>query len=197
MKGTLITIMFFILGCIFSIYNLTPDVLLENDLSTYALYGLMTLVGVSLGMDKSSIDILKKANLGLLLVPVSIGTGSIVGSGLAYWFISESFTEGMAVGAGFGYYSLSSIIISSTYDSILGVIALLSNISRELLSLLLAPVLVKAFGKMSPIASAGATSMDTTLPVITQFSGKEYAVIALFSGIVLTVLVPLLIPLIL
>ncbi len=197
MKGTVITLLFFIVGCILSIYNLIPDYLIENDLSTYALYGLMTLVGVSLGMDESSINILKKVNLGLLLVPVSIGIGSIVGSGLAYRLISESFTEGMAVGAGFGYYSLSSIIISSTYDSVLGVIALLSNISRELFSLVMAPVLVKAFGKMSPIASAGATSMDTTLPVITKFSGKEYALIALFSGIVLTILVPLLIPLIL
>ncbi|MBK3516907.1 lysine exporter LysO family protein [Carboxylicivirga marina] len=197
MKGTLITVMFFVVGCLLSIYNFTPKVLLENDLSTYALYGLMALVGVSLGMDESSINILKKANLGLLLVPISIGAGSIIGSGIAYWTISESFKEGMAVGAGFGYYSLSSIIISNTYDSILGVIALLSNISRELLSLLLAPVLVKAFGKMSPIASSGATSMDTTLPVITKFSGKEYAVVALFSGIVLTILVPILIPMIL
>ena len=197
MKGALITLLFFVFGCVLSLSELTPEVLLEHDLSTYALYGLMTLVGVSLGVDEASINILKKANLGLLLVPVSIGFGSIVGSGIAYWLISESFTEGMAVGAGFGYYSLSSIIISNTYDSILGVIALLSNISRELLSLLLAPVLVKVFGKMSPIASAGATSMDTTLPVITRFSGKEYAIVALFSGIVLTILVPLLIPLIL
>ncbi|TRX71410.1 lysine exporter LysO family protein [Carboxylicivirga sp. M1479] len=197
MKGTLITLLFFVSGCLLSVYGYTPQFLVENDLSTYALYALMTLVGVSLGMDESSINILKKANLGLVLVPISIGVGSIVGSGIAYWMIAESFTEGMAVGAGFGYYSLSSIIISSTYDSILGVIALLSNISRELFSLLMAPILVKLFGKMAPIASSGATSMDTTLPVITRFSGKEYALIALFSGIVLTILVPLLIPLIL
>lgn len=197
MKGTIITVLFFVLGCVLSIYDLTPAVLLENDYSTYALYALMGLVGVSLGMDEASINILKKVNVGLLLVPVSIGVGSILGSGLAYWLIAEPFVEGMAVGAGFGYYSLSSIIISNTYDSILGVIALISNISRELISLLMAPVLVKTFGKMSPIASAGATSMDTTLPVITRFSGKEYALIALFSGIVLTILVPLLIPLIL
>jgi len=197
MKGTLITLLFFVCGCLLSVYGFTPQILLENDLSTYALYGLMALVGISLGMDESSINILKKANVGLILVPISIGAGSILGSGIAYLLIAESFVEGMAVGAGFGYYSLSSIIISSTYDSILGVIALLSNISRELLSLLLAPLLVKAFGKMAPIASSGATSMDTTLPVITRFSGKEYALIALFSGIVLTILVPLIIPLIL
>lgn len=197
MKGTLITLAFFVGGCALTLLHFIPSFFIENDLSTYALYILMTLVGVSLGMDESSIDILKKANLGLILVPVSIGIGSIVGAGIAYMFISESFQEGMAVGAGFGYYSLSSIYISSTYDTTLGVIALLSNISRELLTLLLTPLLVKYFGKMSPIASAGATSMDTTLPIITQFSGKDYALISLFSGIVLTILVPILLPIIL
>ncbi|NLR94331.1 MULTISPECIES: lysine exporter LysO family protein [Flammeovirga] len=197
MKGTLITLAFFVGGCILSLLGITPDFFIENDLSTYALYILMALVGVSLGLDESSIDILKKANLGLVLVPVSIGFGSIIGAGLAYTLIAESFREGMAVGAGFGYYSLSSIYISNTYDTTLGVIALLSNISRELLTLLITPILVKRFGKMSPIASAGATSMDTTLPVITQFSGKEYALVSLFSGIVLTIMVPILLPIIL
>lgn len=197
MKGTLITLAFFIGGCTLTLLDFIPSFFIENDLSTYALYILMALVGVSLGMDESSVDILKKANLGLILVPFSIGIGSITGAGLAYVMIAESFREGMAVGAGFGYYSLSSIYISSTYDTTLGVIALLSNISRELLTLLITPLLVKSFGKLSPIASAGATSMDTTLPIITQFSGKEYALISLFSGIVLTFLVPILLPIIL
>jgi len=68
MKGTLITLLFFVCGCLLSVYGFTPQILLENDLSTYALYGLMALVGISLGMDESSINILKKANVGLILV---------------------------------------------------------------------------------------------------------------------------------
>ncbi len=39
--------------------------------------------------------------------------------------------------------------------------------------------------------------MDTTLPVIVKFTGKDYGIIAIFSGIVLTVLVPVLVTLIL
>ncbi|MFV0522822.1 MAG: lysine exporter LysO family protein [Mangrovibacterium sp.] len=197
MKGALITLAFFICGILVSINGIVHDFFLENDLSSYALYVLMTLVGISLGMDKSALNILKKVNIGLLLVPVSIAIGSVIGAGIAYCIISEPFREGMAVGAGFGYYSLSSIIISNNYDPILGVIALLSNIIRELFSLVAAPILVKLFGKLSPIASAGATSMDTTLPIISQYSGKDYVVVSLFSGIILTILVPILIPLIL
>jgi len=74
--------------------------------------------------------------------------------------------------------------------------ALISNISREIFTLIATPILVKFFGKLSPIASGGATSMDTTLPVIAKFSGREYAVISVFSGVVLTILVPFIITLI-
>ena len=58
-------------------------------------------------------------------------------------------------------------------------------------------VFVKYFGKLAPIASGGATSMDTTLPVITKFTGTEYAIIAVFSGTVLTIIVPFLVTFIL
>jgi uncharacterized membrane protein YbjE (DUF340 family) len=50
------------------------------------------------------------------------------------------------------------------------------------------------FGKLAPVASGGATSMDSTLPIIVTASGKEYAMISVFSGIVLTILVPFLVP---
>jgi uncharacterized membrane protein YbjE (DUF340 family) len=62
---------------------------------------------------------------------------------------------------------------------------------------LLTPILVKYFGNLAGIASGGATAMDTTLPVITRYSGKSYAVVAVFSGIVLTILVPFLVTFIL
>ena len=80
---------------------------------------------------------------------------------------------------------------------VLGVIALLANLSREIITLIFAPLFVRLFGKLAPIASGGATAMDTTLPIVARFSGKEYAIIAFFSGIVLTVLVPILVPFIL
>ncbi len=196
MKGAVISLLFFVLGCLLPLCGIIPIELVDSDWSTYALYALMLLVGISLGMDKKALDILKKANIGMLLVPLSIAVGSILGAGLSYLFVSESFREGMAVGAGFGYYSLSSIIISESHP-VLGIIALLSNILRELIALIAAPVFVKYFGKLSPIAAAGATSMDTVLPIIRQYSGKDYVIISLFSGIVLTILVPVLIPVIL
>ena len=105
----------------------------------------------------------------------------------------RTVAEIMAVGSGFGYYSLSSIFITEYKGAELGTIALLSNIIRELIALLFAPFLVKYFGKLSPIAVGGATTMDTTLPVILKFSGKEFLVVSLFSGFVLDLSVPFLV----
>ena len=99
----------------------------------------------------------------------------------------------MAVAAGFVYYSLSSIFITEYKCPELGTIALLSNIMREIIALLGAPLLVKYFGKLAPISVGGATTMDTTLPIITRCSGKEFVIISIFHGFVVDFSVPFLV----
>ncbi len=197
MKSIAIALICFAVGCTLAVVDFIPSLFVETDYSIYSLYLLMFLAGTSIGSDRESIQILKKINLGFCLVPTSVVCGSLLGAGLAYLFIGKSFQEGMAVGAGFGYYSLSSIYISANHSESLGVIALLSNIFRELTTLIITPFLVRYVNPLSPVVCAGATSMDTALPVISKFSGKEYVLIALFSGICLTVLVPVILPFIL
>ena len=198
MKNSLIILSFFAFGLILGIYKYIPNILIENDISVYILYALMFFVGISIGSDKESLKVLRKANIKIFLIPISIIIGSLLGSALISIFISDiSAKESMAVGAGFGYYSLSSILITEIYDETLGIIALLSNIMRESFTLVATPFLVKYFGKLAGIASGGATSMDTTLPIIVRYSGKEWAIISVFSGIILTLVVPFLVPFIL
>jgi uncharacterized membrane protein YbjE (DUF340 family) len=197
-KGSLIILAFFTAGLLGGMFNIFPDWILNEDLSTYALYILMFLVGISIGSDKGAFYILKKMKLKVLLVPGVVIIGSLAGTALVSVFLPGiKPNEAMAVGAGFGYYSLSSIVISELSSQELGVIALLSNIMREIATLLAVPLMIKYFGKLAGIASGGATAMDTTLPVIVKFSGKEFGIIAVFSGIVLTAVVPVLVTLLL
>ncbi len=194
MKNSLIILGFFTVGLLFGLVDIVPKLLIETDFSMYALYILMFLVGISVGADRSSWSVIRKINIKIVFVPLSVIVGSLIGAAAVSFLLSNiSIRESMAIGAGFGYYSLSSIFISKLCNETLGVIALLSNISRELITLVATPIFVKYFGKLAGIAAGGATSMDTTLPIITQYSGKEWAIISVFSGIVLTVLVPFLV----
>jgi uncharacterized membrane protein YbjE (DUF340 family) len=188
----------FVLGVILALYKFLPNFLIENDFSTYSLYALMFFVGIGIGADSNALSVIRKTKIKILLVPLSVIVGSLLGAAVISSFLSEiNVIEAMAVGAGFGYYSLSSIFITEISGETLGVIALLSNISREILTLLATPFFVKYFGKLAGIASGGATSMDTCLPIISESTGKEWAIIAVFSGVVLTIVVPFLVPFIL
>ncbi|MBU1355739.1 MAG: lysine exporter LysO family protein [Candidatus Edwardsbacteria bacterium] len=198
MKNSLIIVGFFALGVILAVTSLVPEAIIRIDLSAYALYILMFLVGIGIGADRKAWEILKNARLKIVLVPLTVIIGTLMGVSFISVFLKDiNLRESLAVGAGFGYYSLSSIFIGQISGQALGVVALISNISREIITLLGTPLLVRYFGKLAPIASGGATSMDTTLPIITKFTGKEYAIISVFSGVVLTILVPFLVTFIL
>lgn len=192
MKTSLFIVTFFILGIIIGKQGWLNGIM-DSKLSSYVLYGLMFLVGISMGIDKNAFKLIVKASWKVFFVPLAIIIGSLLGSALISLFLNKiSCLDALTVGSGFGYYSLSSIMISEIRGEELGTIALLSNLIREIITLLFTPVLIWTFGTLAPIAAGGATAMDTTLPVITKFSGKEYAAIAVFSGTILTLLVPVL-----
>lgn len=194
MKTSLIILLFFAVGVLAGTLDFLPAALNGKDLSTWALYLLMFLVGISIGADDRALEALKSHGLKLFLVPLATIIGTFAGVAAIHLATTNLLLgESMAVGAGFGYYSLSSIIIGELHSEALGVTALLANVMREIITLLLAPFFVLWFGKLSPISAGGATSMDTTLPIITRASGNEFAIVSLFHGMVLTILVPLLV----
>ena len=194
MKGSFIVLSIFVVGMLLAYLGVLPSVMAQYDLSTIALYFLMFMVGVSIGADEHVVAILKSVNFKIVLVPIGVVVGTIIGAFLVSFLVKGIDTKNvLAIGSGFGYYSLSSIFIGKISGNQMGVVALLANMIRELSTLMLAPLYVRLFGRLAPVAAAGATSMDTCLPVIMKYSGKEVAIIALFSGIALTIVVPFLV----
>lgn len=199
MKGSLIVVGFFVLGCLLGGSGYLPDVILENDITIYVLYLLMFQVGISIGSDKKLKEILCSIRPKLLLVPLATIVGTLAASALVGLFISKwSVFDCLAVGSGFAYYSLSSILITQLKEASLGIqmatelgtIALMANIMREIMALLGAPLFVRYFGRLSPICAGGATTMDTTLPIITRYSGKDLVFVSIFHGIIVDFTVP-------
>ena len=194
MKGSITIVSFFIAGVLLGRFIDIPAILTAEAPTLYALYALMFLVGISIGSDKKALQALKQQNLKIILVPLATIIGTLIGSALISFALSDrSITDCLAVGSGFGYYSLSSILITQYKGAELGTIALVSNIMRELLALLAAPLLIRYFGKLAPISVGGATTADTTLPIITKFCGKEFVIISIVHGITVDLSVPFLV----
>ena len=190
MKGSLIILFFFCSGVLLARLELIPAYLLEHDCTVYALWLLMLLVGISIGSDRRLGEILRTLKPRVLLLPLATTVGTFAGTALVSLFLSYSVSECLAVGAGFAYYSLSSIFISQYKGAELGTIALISNIARELITLLLTPLLARYLGPLAPISCGGASTMDTTLPVITRYCGKEWIFVSIVHAMILDFSVP-------
>ncbi len=202
MMGGAIVVAFFALGCICGWLDFLPDILQDGSFSMYVLYALMIQVGISIGSDKQLKEILMGLNPKLLFLPL----GTIIGTLIFVAAVTPAITgfkfpDTLAVGAGFGYYSLSSLLITeikgvssgAVFAAQLGTMALMSNIMREVITLLLAPFIRKVFGKLAPISVGGATSMDSTLPVISAVCGKDMVFISIFHGVLVDFSVPFLV----
>lgn len=192
MKESLIVLLYFSLGVLAGRLGFLPSGALElvHEASTLAVYAMLAAVGLTLGFDVRAWRILRDLKGWVVLVPLVIVIGTFLG-GLAAWSVLDmSLRDVMAVAAGFGYYSLSSMLINQLADVSLGSMALVSNMVRELVTLLFAPLMARVFGGLGPLSAAGAAS-DTCLPAIIRTSGERNTILGIFSGMVLTIAVPL------
>lgn len=192
MRQSIIYLLVFAVGVLFAAIGWMPEMLLNSDISKWVLYALLFFVGIQIGTSKNMFSAVKRFGWKIMLVPLATTVGTFVGVALLSFLLpNRSLTDCLSVGAGFAYYSLSSILITEFRGAELGTVALLANIMREFIVLIGAPWIVKYFGNLAPISAGGATTMDTTLPIISKFSGTEYVVIALFHGMLIDFSVPL------
>ena len=197
MKGSLVVVAFFCAGCMIgAVNNFQYDM---HSVSMYVLYALMLQVGISIGSNKKLKELIKSLRLKMLLVPIATITGTLLFSALASLLLSQwSVFDCMAVGSGFAYYSLSSILITQFKEpsiglqlaTELGTIALLANIFREMTALIGAPLFRKYFGYLAPISAAGIGSSDISLAAIARYSGPEAVPVAIVHGILINISMP-------
>ena len=204
MKGSMIIVGAFIIGCVAGVGGWLPDWLAGGDVTMWILYALMLQVGISIGSDSRLKEILRTLSPRLLLLPIATIVGTLVATFAVSFLLSRwSAAEVLAVGSGMGYYSLSSILITSLKEPTvgavvaaeLGTIALIANIFREMMTLIFAPLMVRWFSPLGPISAGGATTMDVTLPVIARISGKDWVFVSIVHGIVVDFSVPFLVSL--
>lgn len=204
MGSSLMIVGAFVVGALVAALGLLPQELIPADLEMWLLYALMFQVGISVGTDSRLKETLRSLSPRLLLVPLATILGTMIMAFAVSFFISRwNVGEVMAVGCGFGYYSLSSILVSSLKEASIGVqaaaelgtVALIANVFREMMTLVFAPLMVRWFSPLAPICAGGATTMDVTLPVITRYSGQAWVFVSIVHGVVVDFSVPILVPL--
>ncbi|MEG2017579.1 MAG: lysine exporter LysO family protein [Clostridium sp.] len=181
------------IGC--GYFVLPPEIVSSMDqVTSISLFVLIFLVGIDIGGNKKLFEDLKKLGLKVLIIPFGGVVGSLLGGLIIGTIFSMPIREGLSIGSGFGWYSLSGVMLKELGGDTLGAIAFLSNVFRELLTVILIPILAKKLNSYTAIAPAGATSMDTTLPLIAKATNSEVAVVGFINGVVLSSLVPILVP---
>lgn len=164
-----------------------------STISEYLLYILMFSVGISLGVSEGIVDKIKTYNIKVIFIPVGVIIGSILGGIICSFILDMNFRHSLAIASAMGWYSLSGVMLETLANTQIGVIAFLSNLLREFIAFISIPILIKFFNPYTAIAAAGATSEDTTLPVLIKYGGAEYIIISVISGVLCSVAVPILI----
>ncbi len=159
-----------------------------ETLAEWVLYVLLALIGCQLrnsGMPLRQI-LLNRHGLAIALM---LAATSLLGGLIAAPLLDLRISEGLALAAGFGWYSLSAILVGDQLGPAMGGVAFFNDLARELLAFVLIPLLIRRHAALA-IGYGGATSMDFTLPVIQQHGGVTCVPVAVVSGFILSLLSP-------
>lgn len=195
MRGSLIILCCFVAGLLLARLGWLPQAVLSRGdlIGRYILFALIFIVGLQIGLTEGLFAQLKGQPKRYWFLPLCTVFGSLAGvAAVSLLLPDRPLAESLAVGSGFAYYSLSSILIGQTLGAGWATVALLANILREMTALLAAPLLSR-ISRLGLISVAGATSMDTTLPTITRFCGPAYAPLAAYHGFLVDLSVPFLV----
>jgi uncharacterized membrane protein YbjE (DUF340 family) len=163
-----------------------------SEKSEWVLMLLMFSVGISVGTNRDIFQKLRKMDLRVWMVPIGVIVGSLLGGVVCNFLMPLGFRETVSIGAGMGWYSLSGVMLSDFYGAQIGAVAFMSNLLRELLSFLTIPLAVKYLNPYAAIALAGATSEDTTLPILMRHASAEMVVYSVMNGVLTSAAVPIL-----
>ena len=129
-------------------------------------------------------------NWRIMLVPMGCIVGSLAGAFFTAAIVKDiSLKDLIMLSQGYGFYSMTGIVVTELKNAELGSIALMNDLFREIIAILLMYSIGWRYPR-SAISSAAATAMDVTLPMVKQACGKEFIPHAMVSGFILSVLAP-------
>lgn len=169
--------------------NVAAGVWVSDYVFNGSLLLLLFVMGLVFGLDKDSMAKIRQVGFKILIVPFAVACGSILGGVVGGLILGIDVVAAAAVSAGYGWYTLAGPLVRQLFGPEWGTLGFVVNFLRELLTVISISLLVK-IDKHAPIASGGATTMDTTLPIIVQYCGSDELITAFSSGFTLSLIAP-------
>ena len=174
--------------------------LFETICSKSLVIGLSTLLGIigfNMGLSGDMAKHLRGVGLSVIVIPVLAVAGSLVG-GAVYGLLSDlSVREGIAISAGFGWYTLAPGLITEGGYNVAGAISFLHNVMRETLGIIGIPMFARYIGYLEATAVPGVAAMDVCLPITERSTRPEVVVYSFVTGLLMCISVPVIVPLVL
>lgn len=162
----------------------------SGQAATGALMVLLLLIGCQLRNAGIALRKVLFNRQGLGIALTILCTSMLAGLALVP-LLSLSWSQVLAMVSGFGWYSLSAIVIGDALGPLWGSAAFLNDMLREIIALVTIPALMSVRPALA-IGYGGATTMDFTLPVIQRAGGIGAVPVAMASGFILSLLSPIL-----
>lgn len=180
-------ILYVVAGLILGLMVTIPGDWVDNA-SEAILLLLLFFIGIQLRNSGLTLKQIIMNKHGLMIAVVMITT-SLIGGVICAWLLDLPLYQSLAMSSGFGWYSLSGILIGDAFGPVFGGASFLLELLRELVALVMIPMLILRLPNTS-IGYAGATAMDFTLPIIQTTGGVRCVPVAIVSGFILSLMVP-------
>ena len=161
-----------------------------TEASEYTLIFLLFLIGIQLRNNGMTLKQIVLNRRGMIIAVVVVGS-SLIGGVINAFILDLPLKTGLAMASGFGWYSLSGILMTESFGPVIGSASFFNDLGRELIAIMLIPGLVRK-SRSTAVGLCGATSMDFTLPVLQRSGGLELVPAAIVHGFILSLLVPIL-----
>ena len=190
---TLLILVFVTIG-ILAGYFLLPAGFIKwtGQLLTISLCVLLVLIGIDIGTAGTLKENFRSAGWRVLVFPFCCMAGMVIGSFVAAAVLPLGVQDCLCVGSGFAWYSLAPVMLAE-YSTRISAISFMHNVFREILGMLLVPVVARRIGYIESYSLPGSTSMDVCLPVIERATSSDVAVYSFINGAIVSASVPVLV----
>lgn len=168
----------------------------SGDWMTVALCVMIGLIGFTMGLENKLVAILHSASIAVLLVPLAMVCGTLA-AGAVYSLLSPlTLQEGLAVSAGFGWYTFAPSVITGAGHAVAGAVSFLHNVLRETCGIVLMPLVAAKLGYIEAVTLPGTAAMDIGVTISEKCCNAETLPYSFACGTASSLFCALLVPLI-